>query len=100
MLYDRLKVIAVDVDGTLVGNDGALNSDLVEWCKNRKAAGFSLFLWSSRGETYAKETARRFEIEYLFDHILSKPGYIVDDHGWSWINFTHVTHYWLEDLMD
>jgi hydroxymethylpyrimidine pyrophosphatase-like HAD family hydrolase len=87
--YPPQKVIAVDVDGTLI-NKGNLNTSLVKWCKLRKSEGFSLMLWSARGERYARNVAEYHQVSDCFDLITSKPGYIVDDMGWSWIKFTKV----------
>ena len=28
--------------------------------------------------------------DVIFDHVLSKPGYVLDDKGWTWIKFTRV----------
>lgn len=83
------KVIAVDVDGTL-SLDGRPNPKAIAYCEARKAEGYSLTLWSARGESYARQTAEAFGVVSLFDHILSKPGYILDDLGWGWIKFTVV----------
>lgn len=94
MLYPPPRVIAIDVDGTLcMEPDGSLNQDLVDWCFARKADGYQLILWSSGGEAHALASAQRFQLVDLFDHIISKPGFIVDDHGWGWIRFTHVVSF-------
>ena len=85
--YPRQRTIAVDVDGTLSLN-GEINLRLIEWLKRRKDEGYFLLLWSAQGIKHAKETAERFQVSSLFDVIISKPGYIVDDRGWSWISFT------------
>ena len=89
MTYDPPKLIAIDVDGTLVIN-GVLNSKLLKWCRDRKQEGFTLMLWSARGSDYAKAAAKSCDAIDLFDTITGKPGYIVDDLGWSWIKFTKV----------
>jgi predicted mannosyl-3-phosphoglycerate phosphatase (HAD superfamily) len=83
------RTIAIDVDGTLQRR-GEPNLPLLEWCREKKSAGFTLVLWSSRGEDHARKFATLFGVQDLFDHILSKPGYIVDNHGWSWIQYTRV----------
>ena len=83
------KVIAVDVDETLIIN-GQINQGLIDWCISMKAAGYILMLWSARGQTHAERAASYTETETLFDHIISKPGYIVDDKGWNWIKDTKV----------
>lgn len=91
--YPPPRVIAVDVDSTLqVG--GVANLKLIDWCRARKAAGFTLVLWSSRGEAHARTVAEKFGVAELFTHILSKPGYVVDDQGWGWIKYTRVVSGW------
>ena len=89
MQYQKPKVIFVDVDGTLRTGQ-FINERTVDWCKSQKTAGFSLVLWSSRGEPYAKQTAAAIGITGLFDHIISKPGYILDDKGWTWTKYTQI----------
>lgn len=83
------KVIAVDVDGTLFIK-GALSKGLVEWCKKKKKAGFTMILWSSRGADYARKAAEKSGLDNVMDHIISKPGYIVDDQGWGWTKYTKI----------
>lgn len=87
--YPLMRAVAVDVDGTLfIG--GVVNTALVQWCRKRKSEGFELTLWSSRGREYAQRAARLANVHDVFDHIISKPGYLVDDVGWSWIRYTRV----------
>ena len=81
MKYPLQKWIFVDIDGTL-------SNDVIEWIKTKRPEGYRFVLWSSRGEEYAKAVAERYEIVDLFEHIISKPGYIVDDKGWSWVKYT------------
>ncbi len=85
--YPPTRCIAVDVDGTLYTR-GVLNTRLVEWCKVRKEQGFYLLLWSARGREYAVKAAEKAGVTDVFDTIIAKPGYIVDDLGWSWIKHT------------
>ena len=87
--YPPPRVSAVDVDGTLHRN-GVANQSLIEWCRKQKESGFKLMLWSSRGEDYARKAAELFGVVDLFHVICSKPGYVVDDQGWSWIKYTRV----------
>ena len=87
--YPPPRVIAIDVDGTLQ-HRGSPNNPLIAWCKERKADGFTMMLWSSRGEDHARRYAELFGVTDLFDLICSKPGYIVDDQGWGWIKYTRV----------
>lgn len=83
------KCVAIDVDETLVV-DGKLNTCVIDYAKDRKAAGFEIILWSARGREHACQTAERFGIVDLFSSIISKPGYVVDDMGWAWTRYTRV----------
>ena len=87
--YPKQKVIAVDVDDTLI-IDGKPNYDLIIWLNDKINEGYQLILWSMRGYKHAKHTAQRLGIEHLFQTIMSKPGYIVDDDGWNWTRYTEV----------
>lgn len=87
--YPPQDVIAIDVDGTLI-IDGEVNTELVAWCRARKADGYELILWSARGVDNCYEAIEISNTYDLFDHILSKPGYTVDDNGWAWTNFSRV----------
>lgn len=87
--YPPPKVIAVDIDGTLLVN-GQINQPLVVWCKEKKQSGFRLMLWSSRGLEYARRFADQFDMSSVFDDVVSKPGYVVDDQGWQWVRYTKV----------
>lgn len=84
--YPTTRTICVDVDGTLICR-GEINARLVEWCRQRKADGFVLMLWSARGQQYAASIAERHGVTDVFDHIISKPGYVVDDMGLGWTKY-------------
>ena len=83
------KCVAIDVDGTLLIN-GKLNRRLASWAAMKKASGYEVILWSAQGKGHAETIAKRYRIEDNFSSIISKPGYIVDDLGWSWIKYTKV----------
>lgn len=87
--YPPQKTIAVDVDGTLFLN-GILNEKLRDWCKEKKAQGFTIMLWSARGKEYAQLAATKAVMNDVFDAVISKPGYVVDDQGWQWTKYTRV----------
>jgi hypothetical protein len=87
--YEPTRCIAVDVDGTLQIN-GRRNDVLIDWCRDRRLDGYSILLWSARGKEHARSVADAFACADVFDVILAKPGYIVDDLGWSWIKYTRV----------
>lgn len=95
--YPRQKLIAVDVDGTLFSR-GKLNTDLVEWCKQKKNEGFKMMLWSARGQKHAEEAAYRSGLIEVFDTVISKPGYILDDKGWGWIKYTKQVNNLMQEL--
>lgn len=85
--YPARKCIAIDIDGTLL-IDGKLNDRLAEWIKEKHKAGYETILWSARGRSHALKVAQHFELVPFFSSIISKPGFIVDDMGWSWIKYT------------
>ena len=87
--YPPPRVIAIDVDKTLQ-LEGRPNDSLIERCRGWKDEGFYMMLWSSRGEAHARSYAEKFGVVELFDLICSKPGYIVDDQGWNWVQYTMV----------
>ncbi len=91
MNYPIRNVIAVDVDGTLI-HGSAINDALVSWLRVKKEEGHELILWSARGREHARRAAKITDTETLFDAIISKPGRIVDDLGWSWIKWTKIIH--------
>ena len=87
--YPLKKVIAVDVDDTLLIN-GEINQKLSKWCEARKTEGFCLILWSARGERHAEDTCKKAGLDDVFDYVISKPSYVVDDVGWEWTKYTKV----------
>lgn len=87
--FERRRVIAVDVDETLIVR-GSVNGILVSRLRTLRADGYQLILWSARGEAYSKNVAAACGVADLFDHIISKPGYLVDDQGWAWTRYTQV----------
>ena len=91
--YPPAKVIAIDVDGTLMVR-GEINAPLCGWIKEKKRKGFHVILWSARGMRHAQGVARKAGMDEVFDTIIGKPGYIVDDRGWGWVKFTRVLRNW------
>lgn len=84
------KTIAVDVDGTLINAFGDINQSVLKYCADRKAEGFFIILWSARGKKHAEAQAARGNALDLFDVIISKPGMILDDKGWTWTKHTRL----------
>lgn len=83
------KCIGIDVDGTLIQN-GRLNRRLAKWAKEKKEEGFEVLLWTARGKKHADRVAEKYGITDHFTAIIGKPGYIVDDLGWSWVKYSRV----------
>lgn len=87
--YPPTRCICIDVDGTLIQGP-LLNTKLVDYAEEKRAAGWDVVLWSARGRDYAQRIAEEYDISHCFTAIIGKPGYIVDDRGWSWIQYTEV----------
>jgi len=85
--YPPPKVIYIDVDGTLI-QGGKVNTPLVNWAREKYNDGFQIIVWSSRGAGNSHLAVMQADMEDIVTHILSKPGYIVDDKGWGWTKFT------------
>ena len=84
--YPRPKVIYVDVDGTLLNGD-VVNTELVTWLRHKSNLGFAIIVWSARGVSNANRAVRTAGITDIIDQTLCKPGYVVDDKGWSWTKY-------------
>jgi hydroxymethylpyrimidine pyrophosphatase-like HAD family hydrolase len=85
----QTNTIFVDVDGT-IHNNGRIIVPVLNFCQRKKQDGFSLVLWSARGQEHAQKAVELFKIGGLFDYVISKPGGIVDDRGWSWIKYARA----------
>ena len=83
------KVIAVDVDGTLI-IAGKPNTQLIQRLKTYKSEGYALFLWSMRGREHCIKAAEITKTTDLFEQYLGKPGIIFDDQGWNWARQSRV----------
>lgn len=71
--------VFVDVDLTLVDNQGRLLEGARESLQRLRDAGCHLFLWSSVGVDYARLAADRHRLTDLFEGFASKPDIIIDD---------------------
>tara|TARA_R110000782_G_C14805709_1_gene412294 strand:- start:2411 stop:2695 length:285 start_codon:yes stop_codon:yes gene_type:complete len=85
--FPKPKIIYADIDGTLLIN-GRLNRALISRLRENKSEGYKIYLWSMQGLTYAEKFADTHKITDLFEQILPKPGFIVDDMGWGWTKYT------------
>ena len=71
--------ISIDVDLTLINENGELLSGAIEGLKALKAKGYSLTLWSYGGEEYARLIAGKHKLENFFEGYATKPDLVIDD---------------------
>lgn len=75
-------VVYVDVDDTLVRTAGTKRIPIVRMVERVRALhaeGHELYLWSTGGAEYARESAVELGIEGLFIGFLPKPHLYIDD---------------------
>jgi FMN phosphatase YigB (HAD superfamily) len=76
------KIVYFDVDDTLVcsiGKKRIIMPAVVAEVRRLKDEGAILYLWSSGGAAYCRETAIEFGIHECFTGFLPKPTVYVDD---------------------
>jgi len=87
-------IVYVDVDDTLVRSSGSKRIPLpgvVEHVRRLFQAGAQLYLWSSGGAAYARETAEELGIAECFVAFLPKPQVLIDDQPPAeWRRFRHL----------
>lgn len=87
-------VVYVDVDDTLMRSSGTKRipiSSAVQHVRELHEAGVQLYLWSSGGADYARDTATDLGIAGCFVAFLPKPHVVLDDqHPSEWRRFLHV----------
>ena len=71
--------IAIDVDQTILDDDGKLIAGVREDLARLKALGMTLQLWSKGGADYARETAEKFKLHEFFSAYAAKPDVSIDD---------------------
>ena len=71
--------ISIDVDETLLDENGDLIPQVREKLLQLKSKGHRLQLWSTGGADYAIKTAMKFELTDLFDSYATKPDVAIDD---------------------
>jgi phosphoserine phosphatase len=90
----RQRVVFVDVDDTLIRSIGSKRVPMpgvVSRTRELHAQGVDLYLWSSGGAEYARQSARELGIEQCFAAFLLKPDTYVDDQPVSdWRYCKHV----------
>ncbi|MFC3146727.1 DUF705 domain-containing protein [Piscinibacterium candidicorallinum] len=87
-------ILYVDVDDTLIRSVGAKRIPMpgvVSELRRLHAQGAELYLWSSGGAEYARQSAIELGIEGLFVAFLPKPTAYIDDQPVSeWRQCVHV----------
>lgn len=90
----KLRIVYFDVDDTLVRTVGTKRIPMpaaIASVRALHARGIMLYLWSSAGADYARETAVEFGIEDCFAAFLRKPDVYVDDQEvHEWLYCQHV----------
>lgn len=71
--------IAIDVDQTILDDDGNLIAGVREDLAKLNARGMTLQLWSKGGADYARETAEKFNLGEFFSAYAAKPDVSIDD---------------------
>lgn len=84
-------VVFIDVDGTLIV-DGNVNHDLVMWARQQATNGKDIIVWSARGKSNAEHAVDICGIRDIVSHMISKPGYVVDDLGNGWTQYMNIIH--------
>ena len=71
--------VCIDVDLTLIDEQGELLPGAIEALEKIRKAPCELTLWSAAGAEYAKAVAARHKIEHFFQGIAGKPDIAIDD---------------------
>ena len=71
--------ICIDVDLTIVNEDGDLHPGVNDGLKALKDKGYLLTLWSYGGEDYARSVANKHNLCVFFDGFATKPDLVIDD---------------------
>jgi predicted HAD superfamily phosphohydrolase YqeG len=81
-MTERALVAYIDVDDTLVRSVGSKRIPLpnaVRHVRELFEQGVELYLWSTGGANYARNSAQELGIEHCFKAFLPKPHVIIDD---------------------
>lgn len=79
---DQPQIVFVDVDDTLVRSVGATRMPIpraVRYVRRLRAAGATLYCWSSGGAAYARQSAEECGLADCFVGFLPKPDLFLDD---------------------
>ncbi|MBK8286368.1 MAG: DUF705 domain-containing protein [Ahniella sp.] len=90
----KQRVVYIDVDDTLIRSFGTKRMPMASVVASVRALheqGVALYLWSSGGGDYARESAAELGIETLFIAFLPKPDVYIDDQSFDeWRLCRHV----------
>lgn len=93
----KREIIYIDVDDTLVRFAGRKRIPIPQAIERVRAFhkdGALLYLWSTGGAEYAKETAAELGLTELFAGFLPKPTIIIDDQNiMDWRGLIHQRPY-------
>ena len=88
------QVVYVDVDDTLIRSVGTKRIPMprvVDKVRRLHQEGATLYLWSTGGADYARESARELGLTECFVAFLPKPNLIIDDQAVSdWRSCDHL----------
>ena len=71
--------VCIDVDLTLVDDEGELLPGAIEALTKLRDVPCELTLWSAAGAEYAKTIAARHKVERFFEGFAGKPDVAIDD---------------------
>jgi hypothetical protein len=78
--------VFVDVDLTLIDQNGDLIEGVRESLRVLQNNGCHLYLWSTAGADYARSVAQRHQLADLFEGYAPKPDIVIDDMPASALN--------------
>ena len=89
------KIIAFDVDGTLIDIFDNERTDITSLLKTLKELGAYIVVWSGGGQSYARLWVSRLGLEDYVDEVMAKdnnlnPDIAFDDVGWKYSKNTII----------
>ena len=77
-MKNRQKVVAFDVDGTLIDEDDVLRADVLDILLDHHSKGDTIVVWSGGGVTYARTWVSRLRLTKYVDAVAAKGSLDVD----------------------